>query len=115
SATAPAQNIVPVSGIEVPGSGGTGTVGINIFNGLGGTLASLPNGAYIRTTFHLEGKLLDGTTVHTAEREYLFQVCTVTGCGLGSPWSATVGTPPAGGGALPECNGTNAPCIGTCF
>src|SRR5713101_1409994 len=30
----PAQNIVPTSGIEVPGAGGSGTVGLNIFNGV---------------------------------------------------------------------------------
>ncbi len=86
---APGTNIIPTTGIVVPGGGGKGTVGIDIFNGLA---VSVPNGTYIRVTFHLEGKLVDGSLVHTAEREYLFRYCTTAGCGLGGPWAALVGT-----------------------
>src|SRR2546423_1257255 len=64
----------------------TATVGFNIFNGLDTT--ALPAGAFVRTIFHLEGKLLDGQYVHTSEREYLFQVCRVAGCGTAGPWAA---------------------------
>jgi len=85
-ATPPGQPIVsPTGGVAVP-SGSTGTVGFNIFNGLDTT--ALPAGAFVRTIFHLEGKLLDGQYVHTSEREYLFQVCRVAGCGTAGPWAA---------------------------
>lgn len=86
---APGTNTIPTAGIVVPGGGGKGTVGIDIFNGLA---ISVPNGTYIRVTFHLEGKLVDGSLVHTAEREYLFRYCTTVGCGLGGPWAVQVGT-----------------------
>lgn len=93
-------NVVPTSGIEVPGGGGNGTVGMSIFNGV--NLAPLATGTYVRATFHIEGKLLDGSSVRTAEREYLFQVCHTAGCGLGGYYSAPVGT------------GTNPPLF-SCF
>ena len=70
--------IIPVSGLEVP-SGGTATVGIPMF--LPGVITgAVPKGTFIRTTFHIEGKLLGGANVHTSEREYLFEVCTDPGC-----------------------------------
>ncbi len=85
---APGQNTIPVSGLEVPTSS-KATVGIDIFNGVA---IAVPNGTYIRVTFHIEGKLLDGSTVHTSEREYLFRYCNTAGCGLGGPWAASTGT-----------------------
>ena len=83
---APPQNTIPVSGLEVPPSS-KATVGIDIFNG---TAIAVPNGTFIRVIFHLEGKLLDGSLVHTAEREYLFRFCNTAGCGLGGSWAVTV-------------------------
>jgi hypothetical protein len=86
--TAPGPSIVPASGISVP-SGGTGTVGIEMFRGV--SLTSFLPGSYVRTTFHLEGKLNDGSSVRTTEREYLFQFCGTPGCGTGGTWAADVG------------------------
>jgi len=84
---APGPNTIPVSGLEVP-AGGKATVGIDIFSG---TPISAPNGTFIRVTFSIKGKLLDGSIVHTSEREYLFRYCNVAGCGLGGPWAAGTG------------------------
>jgi hypothetical protein len=70
--------IVPVSGLEVPG-GGTATVGIAMLP-KGVVTGTVPGGTFIRATFHVEGKLIGGSTVRTSEREYLFQVCTDPGC-----------------------------------
>jgi hypothetical protein len=86
--TPPPQAIIPTSGIEVLGNG-KGTVGIDMFSGAN---VSVPAGTYIRVTFHIEGKLLDGSLVNTSEREYLFRFCNTAGCGLGGIWSAQVGT-----------------------
>ena len=87
-ATAPSgETIVPTSGIEVPSSS-SAVVGVAIFSGVNFT--GFPNGGFVRTTMHLEGKLVDGSTVHTSEREYLFQICTTPGCSNGGPWTATV-------------------------
>ena len=83
----PPENTVPVSGLEVA-AGTKATVGINIFNG---TAIAVPNNTLIRVTFHIEGKLVDGSLVHTAEREYLFRYCSTAGCGLQGPWAATAG------------------------
>ena len=70
--------IVPVSGLEVP-SGGAATVGIPMF--LPGVVTgAVPNGTFIRVTFHVEGKLLSGTKARTSEREYLFEACDTAGC-----------------------------------
>jgi hypothetical protein len=85
---APPEQTIPTSGVVVKSNGGTATVGVEMFRGL--TIAA-PTGTYVRTTMHLEGKLLDGSIVHTAEREYLFQVCNTAGCGLGGYWSIQVG------------------------
>jgi hypothetical protein len=85
--TPPGQTIVAAGGIEVPG-GGKGTVEVDMFTG---APISLPNGTIIRVTFHLEGKLLDGSLVHTSEREYLFRFCTTAGCGLTGVWATAVG------------------------
>ncbi|HUJ24991.1 MAG TPA: hypothetical protein VLW85_03165 [Myxococcales bacterium] len=93
---APPENIVPTTGVPVP-TGTTSTVGFDVFNGI--NMSGFAANTFIRTTFHVEGKLLDGSTVHTAEREYLFQICTIAGCGLGGTWAAA----PTGGGAAVSC------------
>jgi len=77
--TVQAPAIIPVSGLEVP-SGGTATIGIPMFVG-GAVSGAVPDGTFIRVTFHVEGKLLGGSNARTSEREYLFQVCTDPGCG----------------------------------
>ena len=67
--------IVAVGGVVVD-TGGTGTVGAPFF--LPGVLpaAGPATGDFIRTTFHVEGTLNDGSKVSTSAREYLFQICT---------------------------------------
>ena len=56
-------------------TGGQGTVAAPLF--LPGVLpAGAATGDFIRTSFHVEGKLADGSTVQTNEREYLFRICT---------------------------------------
>jgi hypothetical protein len=79
--------IVPTSGGEVP-PGKESIVAFNIFNGL--NRATVPNNIYMRATFHLEGKLLDGSTVKTSEREYIFFTCNVSGCAAGGYYAAQV-------------------------
>src|SRR5258708_17337364 len=86
--TPPGQTVVAASGVEVPG-GGKRTVEVDMFTG---ATISVPNGTYIRVTFHLEGKLLDGSLVNSSEREYLFRFCSTAGCGLGGLWATQVGT-----------------------
>lgn len=92
--TPPGETVIPAAGLEVF-SGGTGTVGFQVF---GGVNISVPPGTLIRVTMHIEGKLLDGSLVHTSEREYLFRFCTAPGCGSGGPWAA-------------DLNGTNVSCL----
>lgn len=86
----PGQITVPTSGIEVTSGGGTGTVGFAAFFGV--DLSPMPEGSYVRVTFHFEGKMADNSTVHTSEREYLFRICKTTGCADGGPWAASVTT-----------------------
>ena len=86
---APPQQVIPTGGVVVPSGGARTSVGVSIFSGLN---ISVPAGTYIRVTMHLEWKLLDGSLVNSAEREYLFQFCTTPGCGLGGSWAAVVGT-----------------------
>jgi hypothetical protein len=77
--TVPNPAIIPVSGLEVP-SGGIATIGIPMF--LPGVVSgAVPDGTFIRVTFHVEGKLLGGANARTSEREYLFEVCATAGCG----------------------------------
>ncbi len=79
--------MIPAGGVVVAGGGSKGTVGFEVFRGLN---IAVPSGTVIRVTLHLEGKLLDGSLVHTAEREYLFRFCTQAGCGSSGIWAATV-------------------------
>ena len=85
---APGANTIPVSGLEVA-AGTKATIGVAVFDG---TPISVPNGTFIRVTLSIKGKLLDGSIVHTSEREYLFRYCNTAGCGLGGPWAVAVGT-----------------------
>ena len=73
------QLVAPAVG-TVP-SGGTGTIG---FRMLTPQLSTLAAGSVVRLTMHAEGKLLDGSLVHTAERESLIQICSGAGC-AGNP------------------------------
>jgi hypothetical protein len=84
SALPTVPNVVPANGLEVPSAGGSAPVGFLIFNGI--NAAAIPAGTFVRTYFHIEGKLLDGSTVHTSEREYLFRICHTTGCGTAGSW-----------------------------
>ena len=76
------QKVVAVSGATVPG-GGKGSV-ITPLVPAGSVPATTAPGSVLRVTFHLEGKLVDGRTVHTTEREYLFVICNGAGC-AGNP------------------------------
>jgi hypothetical protein len=68
------RQVVAAGGVVVQ-TGGFGTVGAPLF--LPGVLpAGAATGDFIRTTFHVEGGLADGSTVQTNDREYLFRVCT---------------------------------------
>ena len=67
-----------------------------VFSGV--SLAGLASGTIVRVMLHIEGKLLDGSTVHTSEREYLFQICSTAGCGMAGPWAIDV-------------NGTRRSCL----
>lgn len=68
------RQIVAAGGVVVQPAG-TGTVGAPLF--LPGVLpAAAATGDFIRTTFHVEGRLVDGSKVQTNDREYLFRICT---------------------------------------
>jgi hypothetical protein len=71
-----AGQIIPVSGASISGSGGTTAVLTPFFfppavKALQGT---------IRVTFHIEGKLDDGTNMKSTEHEYIFITCTAASC-----------------------------------
>lgn len=87
--SAPALNAVPTSGGEVK-SGSAGAIGFAAFAGV--NMTAVPAGTWVRITYHVEGKLNDGSLVRSSESEYLFQVCRSAGCGTGGPWAAAVGT-----------------------
>ncbi len=70
--------IVPLDGLPVPG-GGSASILVTIFPE-GAITGPVPDGTFIRATFHIEGKLLGETTAHTSERDYLFEICTAAGC-----------------------------------
>ena len=68
------RQIVAAGGVVVP-TNGKGTVAAPLF--LPGIVpAGAATGDFIRTVFHVEGKLSDGSTVQTNDREYLFRICT---------------------------------------
>jgi hypothetical protein len=64
--------IVPVAGVVV--SGATASIPVPLLP-QGVITGNVPDKTFIRTTFHIEGKLLGGSSVHTSEREYLFEAC----------------------------------------
>jgi hypothetical protein len=67
--------IIPASG-SVPAGGGTGAVLVPFFSPIPvSTLSGI-----IRVTFHIEGKLDDGSNVRTSKREYIFVTCNTSGC-----------------------------------
>jgi hypothetical protein len=72
---------VAVAGVVVPAHG-QGPVGIPALfpSTFGAAAGGIAAGTFIRATLHLEGKLIDGSTVKTAEREYIFRACGGTGC-----------------------------------
>ena len=72
------QKVIPATGVLVP-STGTGSVAV-VMMPTGVVPATIKAGTFVRTTFHIEGKLIDGSSVHTSERQYLFEICTTAGC-----------------------------------
>jgi hypothetical protein len=94
--TPPGEVSIPTGGGFVPAAG-TGGVGLDLLAPVAGALAAIPDGTYVRVSFYVSGKLLDGSTVRTTEREYLFIKCSTPGCGFSSPFAVTLnaGTPQA--------------------
>jgi hypothetical protein len=68
------QQIIPVSG-TVP-AGGSGAVLVPFFAPIPATLLT----GIIRVSFHIEGKLDDGSNVRTSVREYIFVTCSGSAC-----------------------------------
>lgn len=74
------QQIVPVSGV-VPVTT-TRKLSFTFFPLKGGApTAPSTDGQTIRASFHIEGHLVDGSSVRTNEYEYLFVICTKDKCG----------------------------------
>lgn len=73
------RQVSPVSGVEVPGGGGTGAIAVIMFP-RPSDVAGLADGTFIRTTFRIEGTLNDQSKAHTNEREYIFRICNTPGC-----------------------------------
>jgi hypothetical protein len=67
--------IIPVSGAQV-GPGSSNSVLVPFFSP---TVTTTMSGT-IRVTFHIEGKLDDGSIVQTSEHEYIFVTCATAGC-----------------------------------
>ena len=67
--------IVPVSGTQVQ-PGATGAVLVPFFS----PAVTATMSGTIRVTFHIEGKLDDGSVVQTSEHEYIFVTCATAGC-----------------------------------
>lgn len=65
--------IVPVAGVVSSGQVASFPLPLLPRGAITGTV---PDRTFIRATFHIEGKLLGGSSVHTSEREYLFEACT---------------------------------------
>jgi hypothetical protein len=77
STTPPASGLVP--------SGQSGTIGVALFpSKFSGQSSGIAAGTFIRVTLHIEGKLLDGSSVKSSDREFLFQTCATAGC-AGNP------------------------------
>ena len=67
--------IIPVSGTQIK-PGATGAVLVPFFS----PAATATMSGTIRVTFHIEGKLDDGSVVQTSEHEYIFVTCATAGC-----------------------------------
>ena len=68
------DQLIPVSG-TIPG-GGTGAILVPFFAPIQtATLSGL-----VRVTFHIEGKLDDGSNARTGQHEYVFVTCATAGC-----------------------------------
>src|SRR5205807_4707696 len=67
--------IIPGSGAQ-SGPGSSGPVVIPFYSPAAATTMS----GTIRVTFHIEGKLDDGSVVQTSEHEYIFVTCAAAGC-----------------------------------
>jgi hypothetical protein len=66
---------IPAAGMAIPG-GGTGVVPLTLFpSGFAAASAGIAGGTYIRVTLRIEGKLTDGSTVKSSDREYIFLSC----------------------------------------
>jgi len=68
-----ARQAIPVSGVVVP-AGGEGTIGAPMLPGA--LVAAIPSGTFVRVSFHIEGRLYDGSKVKTSVRDYMFRICT---------------------------------------
>jgi glyceraldehyde-3-phosphate dehydrogenase/erythrose-4-phosphate dehydrogenase len=70
------NQIIPVSGGSINGGGGSAVVITPFFS----PAAAKALSGTVRVTFHVEGTLDDGTTVHTTEHEYIFVTCATANC-----------------------------------
>lgn len=70
------NQIIPVSGIQIQAGGGAGPVLVPFF--LPTATATLTG--TVRVTFHVEGKLDDGSVLKSSEHEYIFVTCSTAGC-----------------------------------
>jgi hypothetical protein len=71
--TAPPMTIAPAQGVAPAGA--TSTVATFFFPQTANLAAAIPAGKTVRVTFHIEGKLTDGSSVRTNEYEYVFITC----------------------------------------
>jgi|GEM_PF-1665712 len=70
------QQIVPAIGLVK--AQGSAAIGLDLFTP---GLTGIPGpGTPIRVVFHLEGKLLDGSVIHSSEYEYLVTTCGTATC-----------------------------------
>ncbi len=69
------NQIIPVSGTQVT-AGGKGPVLVPFFS----PAATATLTGTIRVTFHVEGKLDDGSVLKSSQHEYIFVTCSTAGC-----------------------------------
>ena len=75
---APASIKGPAQGL-VPASTTAGVISTFLFPKGGGFGASIPSGKTVRVTFHVEGHLVDGSSVRTNEYAFIFLTCLSAG------------------------------------
>jgi hypothetical protein len=79
--TVNAPSAVAAAGVVVPAKTAGPVIVPALFpSTFGAAAGGIAAGTYIRATLHLEGKLIDGSTVKTSEREYIFRTCGAVGC-----------------------------------